>query len=240
MSHKRHVLPPEERKEELLKAAAAVISEKGYRAAGVSDIIERAGVARGTFYHYFDSKKDVFLELIQQYFDGFAEVLEENHKRLVTEFETGADVAGAWRENALRTLMFHSENPELTSLVYREAMGLDEHFSSKVDELTSLARSRMVEEFQMVADRGLMIPCDVELVSTIVQGATVNIIMEYILRRRSTDLGALADGLVRNQLRALTAFPPQVGTKPAAGKKPAKAPAKKASKAASQKKRVRA
>jgi AcrR family transcriptional regulator len=232
------VLPPEERKEELLQAAAAVISEKGYRAAGVSDIIERAGVARGTFYHYFDSKKDIFLDLIQQYFDGFAEVLEENHTRLVSALETDADVAGAWRENALATLMFHSENPELTSLVYREAMGLDEHFASKVDELSSLARSRMMEEFQMVADRGLMIPCDVELVSTIVQGATVNIIMEYILRQRATDLGALADGLVRNQLRALTAYPPVAGGTAAAGGKSAKAPAKKPSKAAHQKKAV--
>jgi AcrR family transcriptional regulator len=224
LGRKRHVLPPEERKEELLSAAAAVISEKGYRAAGVSDIIERAGVARGTFYHYFDSKKDVFLELIQQYFDGFAEVLEENHTRLVNALETNADLAGAWRENALATLRFHSENPELTSLVYREAMGLDEHFSSKVDELSSLARKRMVEEFQMVADRGLMIPCDVELVSTIVQGATVNIIMDYILRRGSTDLEALADGLVRNQLRALTPYVP------APASKSATSTAKKASK----------
>ena len=55
LGRKRHVLPPEERKEELLLAAAQVISEKGYRTASISDIIEKAGVARGTFYHYFES-----------------------------------------------------------------------------------------------------------------------------------------------------------------------------------------
>jgi AcrR family transcriptional regulator len=201
---KRQVLPPEERKEELLQAASAVISEKGYRNASISDIIERAGVARGTFYHYFDSKKDIFLELIEKYFADFAEILEQNHTRLFSTLEDSLDLPGAWRENALAILRFHSDNPELTALVYREAMGLDENFTSRVQELSRFARNRMVEEFQMLADRGLLVPCDVEIVTTIVNGAMINMIMEYILQERDCDLADLADALVKNQLRALT------------------------------------
>ena len=205
--HKRKVLPPEERREELLQAAAHVFSARGFRTAGVSDIIEQAGVARGTFYHYFGSKKDVFMELIEIYFSRFASILQENHERLVRALETGADLPGAWRENALAILRFHSENPELTTLVYREAMGLDERFSEKVSELSSFARSRMAEEFRMVADKGLMVPCDVELVTTIVNGAMINIIIEYVLEKKYRYLDELADALVTNQLRALTALP---------------------------------
>ena len=204
LAHKRKVLPPQERREELMEAAAKVFSEKGYRTAGVNDIIAEAGVARGTFYHYFESKKQVFLALIERYFTGFAEILEENHQRLFDALETGDDLPGAWRQNALSILTFHSENPRLTTLVYREAMGLDERFSEKVRELSSLARTRMVQEFEMVAERGLMIPCDVELVTTIVNGAMINIIMEYVLEKKDADLGELADALVTNQLRALT------------------------------------
>ena len=81
---------------------------------------------------------------------------------------------------------------------------VDERFSDKVRELSSLARARMVKEFEMVAERGLMIPCDVELVTVIVNGAMINIIMEYVLEKKDADLGDLADALVRNQLRALT------------------------------------
>lgn len=197
-------MPPEERREELLAAAASVIAERGYRASGVSDIIEKAGVARGTFYNYFDSKKDVFLALIERYFARFEEILEENHVRLVTALETDGDLPGAWRQNALAILRFHQENPELTSVLYREAMGQDEQFTSKVEELSAFAKAMMVQEFQMVADRGLMVPCDVELVTTIVNGAIVNIVMEYVLRRKDCDLEELADALVKNQLRALT------------------------------------
>ena len=207
MAHKRKILPPEERREELLAAAAKVFSRKGYRTAGVNDIIAEAGVARGTFYHYFESKKEVFLALIERYFSRFAEILEENHQRLFDALEPGGALPAAWRQNALSILPFHSENPQLTTLVYREAMGLDERFSDKVRELSSLARTRMVKEFEMVAERGLMIPCDVELVTTIVNGAMINIIMEYVLEKRDADLADLADALVRNQLRALTRGP---------------------------------
>ena len=108
---------------------------------------------------------------------------------------------------------------KLTTLVYREAMGLDERFSQKVSELSSFARSRMAEEFRMVADKGLMVPCDVELVTTIVNGAMINIIMEYVLQKKDRDLEELADALVTNQLRALTALP---------GEPPRRKPAKKA------------
>lgn len=41
----------------ILKAAIDVISEKGLDKTSVSDIVKKAGVAQGTFYLYFSSKK---------------------------------------------------------------------------------------------------------------------------------------------------------------------------------------
>jgi len=38
-----------------------VVSEKGYRAVTVADIVKRAGIARNTFYENFGSKEDCFL-----------------------------------------------------------------------------------------------------------------------------------------------------------------------------------
>lgn len=48
----------------LLKAAEEIIGSKGYHDTSISAITEQAGVAMGTFYLYFRSKKDVFRELI--------------------------------------------------------------------------------------------------------------------------------------------------------------------------------
>ncbi len=48
----------------LLKAAEEVIGERGYHDTSISAITDRAGVAQGTFYLYFRSKRDIFRELI--------------------------------------------------------------------------------------------------------------------------------------------------------------------------------
>jgi TetR/AcrR family transcriptional repressor of nem operon len=43
----------------LLDAAVGVIRAKGYSAATVDDICQRAGVTKGGFFHHFDSKEDL-------------------------------------------------------------------------------------------------------------------------------------------------------------------------------------
>ena len=54
----------EARREQILEAAVEVFGEMGYHAANVADVIARAGVARGTFYQYFENKRQVFDELL--------------------------------------------------------------------------------------------------------------------------------------------------------------------------------
>jgi AcrR family transcriptional regulator len=46
-----------------MEAAKAVFEEDGFLEARVSDIAERAGLSHGSFYHYFDSKEEVFREV---------------------------------------------------------------------------------------------------------------------------------------------------------------------------------
>ncbi|MHB1171889.1 MAG: TetR/AcrR family transcriptional regulator [Lacisediminihabitans sp.] len=49
----------------LLAAAEYVFADLGYVEASVTRITDRAGVAQGTFYLYFDTKLDVFNELVE-------------------------------------------------------------------------------------------------------------------------------------------------------------------------------
>jgi len=50
-------------KERLMTAAVEVFRTKGYDAATVDDIVERARLSRGAFYYYFTSKADIADEL---------------------------------------------------------------------------------------------------------------------------------------------------------------------------------
>ena len=49
---------------DLVEAAARVFARKGYHAATVDDVAEEAGFTKGAFYSNFDSKEDVFVELV--------------------------------------------------------------------------------------------------------------------------------------------------------------------------------
>jgi TetR/AcrR family transcriptional repressor of nem operon len=60
----------------LLRTGAAILTEKGFSAVGVEEILEAAEVPKGSFYHYFDSKDAFGLELIDAYADYFARKLD--------------------------------------------------------------------------------------------------------------------------------------------------------------------
>jgi AcrR family transcriptional regulator len=52
------------RRQQILDAALSVFSKKGYGEATVPDIAREAGVAVGTIYNYYDSKRDLLMSLI--------------------------------------------------------------------------------------------------------------------------------------------------------------------------------
>ena len=49
----------------ILDAAEEVFGEMGYHEASISEITRRAGVAQGTYYIYFHSKREIFAELVE-------------------------------------------------------------------------------------------------------------------------------------------------------------------------------
>src|SRR5438477_3615946 len=56
----------EERAPQILEAALACFSEKGFAASRMEDIARRAGISKGTIYLYFESKEAVFKALAQR------------------------------------------------------------------------------------------------------------------------------------------------------------------------------
>ncbi|VWB77287.1 TetR family transcriptional regulator [Burkholderia lata] len=62
----------------LLRTGLEVLTEKGFSATGLDEILGRAGVPKGSFYHYFDNKEAFGLELIDRYADFFARKLDRH------------------------------------------------------------------------------------------------------------------------------------------------------------------
>lgn len=82
----RIVKDADERKEELLQTALDLFAERGYESTPVQAITDTIGIAKGTFYHYFDSKEALLNELV--FF--FAEHIFERARNQIGECDGNA------------------------------------------------------------------------------------------------------------------------------------------------------
>jgi AcrR family transcriptional regulator len=64
---------PTVRRNEILAAAADLFRSQGYKHTAVETIIRKAGIAKGTFYYYFQSKDDVLAAIVQDLVRHLAE-----------------------------------------------------------------------------------------------------------------------------------------------------------------------
>jgi AcrR family transcriptional regulator len=103
----------EKTRRRLLEAAEHVFSEHGYTEASVSRITDRAGVGQGTFYLYFDSKLQLFEELVEDLNQRVRHAMSEGAAGATTRLE-------AERAGFAAFFRFTAEHPALYRVV-REA-----------------------------------------------------------------------------------------------------------------------
>ena len=106
-------LAAQETRRKIVAAAEKLIREKGFAAVGVADIAAEAGVAKGTFYTYFERKEDVVAEIAyRRYADIEARALCSGAvERQIAAFlrgsmqyieETGLHICQQWLNNSVQ------------------------------------------------------------------------------------------------------------------------------------------
>jgi len=85
----------EKRIKQILTAATDIFARNGFHKASVNDIAKKAGVAKGTVYIYFESKEELFMNLLEYGFNRFIKKIEvavknidDPVKKIETYFET--------------------------------------------------------------------------------------------------------------------------------------------------------
>jgi AcrR family transcriptional regulator len=111
-------MAPDDRRAQLLLAARSVFASLGYHRANVSAIIAEAGVARGTFYNYFESKRVCFQAVLEEMMEGVTGA--------VHPIDVERDIPVQVRENLERLLHALTENDEVPRVLFAEAAGIDE------------------------------------------------------------------------------------------------------------------
>jgi AcrR family transcriptional regulator len=130
----------EENLRALFRAAAKVVGEVGYTAASIASITQAAGLAQGTFYRYFDSRQDLFDQLLPHVGQDLVEFLG---KRV-----TGAEDIYEVESRALRASFdYLLDNPGfyriLNEAEFAAPKAYELHFQNLVKRFqASLERSR--------------------------------------------------------------------------------------------------
>ncbi len=102
---------------EILEAARLVFAAKGYGDATVDDIADKAGIAKGTVYLYFPSKREIFVELIRK---GFLDL----HSRTVKNMDAAETTADKLRAFISTRMDFSDSSREFFQLYYSEYSNL--------------------------------------------------------------------------------------------------------------------
>jgi len=120
-------LPKAERRQQILSAARDVFAKRGYHQATIDDVVAHAGVARGTFYLYFDDKRAVFSDLI----DRFSARLTMAIVSIITD-DPARSVGEQVRQNIRAIIGTCLADRTMTRILFTDAVGVDSDFDRKL------------------------------------------------------------------------------------------------------------
>ncbi len=78
---------PERTRQLLVDSALELFGKQGFSGTSMQEIVERAGVTKGAFYHHFASKEDI----LQVIHDEFLDAQTADMDRILAEFDTPVD-----------------------------------------------------------------------------------------------------------------------------------------------------
>jgi AcrR family transcriptional regulator len=154
----------------LLEAAEEVFAQVGYHDASIVKITEAAGVAMGTFYLYFPSKKEIFDELLRDLNRRVRQAMSEASSQGTTRLEQ--EILGFQA-----FFRFTAEHPGLYRVIRQAEFVSPEMLRYHYDKLSS----GYIEGLRSAAERGEIGEIDHEVSAWALMAAGELIGMRWIL-----------------------------------------------------------
>lgn len=154
----------ESRRDSLIRAAELVLRAKGYRATTIDDIVREAGVAKGTFYLYFQSKQELFLSVLEKAVWSLEEHLEDALDGVKGPLDR-------LEKRALSYMRGYLKYRDLIHILYGESVGGNKRFQQEFKRIYETITSTLQEDIAQVADRFAGSEVDPELLSYALVGA---------------------------------------------------------------------
>jgi len=187
------------KREKILKAAISSFAQKGYHDTSISKIINKAGIARGTFYLYFENKRQIF--------DSILENLIVEIDRCIKKIEIGKERQNPLeqlKDNLRRIFTLFVENPELSRILLRHAAGLDKESDQKITEFYNNIADKIEDALKLGIKMELIRDCNPRITSFLILGSIKELIEHVTLTMKNkSDINPVIDEILNFGLHGL-------------------------------------
>jgi AcrR family transcriptional regulator len=177
-----------ERRQQILNVARDVFAKRGYHTAKIEDIVAAAGVARGTFYLYFDDKRAIFEEIVDR------TIARLGMSIVRVDVDATRSVADQVRDQIRRIMRILLEDRATTKILLSDALGVDPAFDRKLlsfyDEMSTQLESSLSDGQAL----GIVRQGDVKLMSWLTMGALKEAMFQIVQRGAEYDEDKLVEG----------------------------------------------
>ncbi|MBX3227663.1 MAG: TetR/AcrR family transcriptional regulator [Labilithrix sp.] len=166
-----------ERRQQILQNARDVFARLGYHAAKIDDIVAAAGIARGTFYSYFEDKRAIFEEIVDQTFARIGASIVH-----VDTDDPARSVAEQVRQNIRAIVHALLEDRATTKILLSDAVGLDPELDKKLMSFYEGVGQLLEGSLTDGQERGIVAPGDVRMFAIMSLGAMKEIMYQVTMR----------------------------------------------------------
>jgi AcrR family transcriptional regulator len=128
----------------IIDAGVVLFHERGYHATAVRDVVERAGITKGAFYHHFDSKETLLQVIYQEYLDYQVAIFNEVVTHPASPREHLAELIAC-------IVLAVERYREHVTIFHQELRSFSQEYRDSVVK----ERSMMRREFEKVIRRGI-------------------------------------------------------------------------------------
>lgn len=178
-------------RERLLKAGLTMLLRHGYNDLGIQALLQETGIPKGSFYHYFSSKQDFALQVIDRY-------MEEVHEGLDA---SAGDMTLSPLDRARRffelTRDKYSEDGYLGCMLGglgQELSGISDVFAEKIECCFSVVTSRIAGCLEEARQQGqLPRDCDPQEMANVLLDCWEGAALRSRLRKDPAPLDRMLD-----------------------------------------------
>lgn len=176
-----------ERRQQILDLATELFAARGYHPTSVADIVDGLGVGKGVFYWYFESKEELFEEILRE--------SQKEMRRAQQSAISDLDDPVARIEAGIRAAVEWSANNRQHFHLFEFAQ-TDERFANLVRRGRAVLARDAVPQLDEAISRGLIPDGDPDELAYAILGVSTMLTMVHI-HQRNQPADEVADAVVR-------------------------------------------